>query len=88
MVTGTNAQLQRIVDAARTAARDGKSYDAINALVQITAISAVQQNDLARSINELAAKVAADDGADIAAEAAALEAVSTVEPGRWRRAQT
>jgi hypothetical protein len=87
-VSGTNAQLQRIVEAARTAAKEGRDYDAIDALVQITAISAVQQNDLAGSINELAAKVAADDNADIAAEAAALEAVSgATAQGGVRRAR-
>jgi hypothetical protein len=76
VIAGTNAQLQKIVAAAKAAHREGREFDAINALVRITAISAVQQIDLAASISALAARVAADPNIDIAAAAAELERVS------------
>jgi hypothetical protein len=74
-VASTNAQIEAIVQAAKAAAAEGRSYDAVAALVQITAISAVQQQDLASAVSQLAAKVANDPTLDIAAEAATLEKV-------------
>ncbi|KAI8470097.1 MAG: hypothetical protein J3K34DRAFT_421763 [Monoraphidium minutum] len=77
VVAATNTLLQVIVAAAKQAAAEGRTFDSMAALVQISAIAAVQQQDLAASISELAAKVAANPGLDIAAEAAALEAAYT-----------
>ncbi|KAI8463993.1 MAG: hypothetical protein J3K34DRAFT_129482 [Monoraphidium minutum] len=74
VVAATNQQLQIIINAAKAAWREGRDYDSISALVQITAISAVQQIDLATAINELAARIAADPSLDVAAEASKLEA--------------
>jgi hypothetical protein len=83
-VATTNAQLQKIVEDAKRAAVEGRAYDAVSALVQVTAIAAVQQIDLASSINQLAAKVASDPSINIAAEASRLETVGAGGRSRGR----
>jgi hypothetical protein len=74
-VASTNAQVGKISAEARAAVRAEGEYDAVKALVQVTAIAAVQQADLVAAISDLAQRVAADPGLDIAKEAAELEKV-------------
>lgn len=76
VVAASNAKLQAIVAKAKAAYKDGTPFDGIAALVQISAIAAVQQQEMAQSISELAAKIASDPSIDIPAEAAQLESVS------------
>ena len=71
----TNAQVGKIGHSAKAALRDGAEYDAVKALVQVTAIAAVQQADLMDAIRDLAKRVAADPTIDIAKEASLLEKV-------------
>jgi hypothetical protein len=76
------------VQQARAAAAQGSaSFDAVQALVQITTIAAVQQQELAASISGLAAQIAGDPSLDVAAASAQLEAVRGIWRGaglKWR----
>lgn len=73
-VAGANARVQAVVQQALAAAAAGAPFDAVAAMVQVAAVSAVVQQDLAAGISELAARVAADPAANLAAESARLEA--------------
>jgi len=78
VIASTNAQIQEIVVQAKLAAKEGTEFDAVKALVQMTAVAAVQQQELATAIKDLAAKVASDLNINIAAEAAKLEEVGAL----------
>lgn len=82
VVAGTNLKVQAVVTAARASAATGTPYDATAAMVQVAAISAVVQQDLAAGISELATRVAADPSLDLVQESAALE---TVRGCCWER---
>jgi len=82
VVAGTNAHLQEIVDQAKSAAESAVDFDGVNALVQVTAISAVQLSEMLSSIAALSARVAADPSLDIPMEVALLDKVRLFGVGR------